>query len=81
MIVTLIIINIVLLYIFQISYNGKIRQALSAQTNAIRSLGTRVDRMLMILMSAILPCVMTLGIVVANESAMKPSDNLFYLIK
>jgi branched-subunit amino acid ABC-type transport system permease component len=81
LITTLVIINIIIVYLFHVSYNGKIRQAIYSQTSSVRSLGVRVNRMLVILMSAILPCLAMLGIIVANEWAIKPSDNLFYLIK
>jgi branched-subunit amino acid ABC-type transport system permease component len=81
LIIALVIINIVIVYLFHTSYNGKIRQAIYAQTSSVRSLGVRVNRMLILLMSAMLPCLVMLWVIVANEWAIKPSDNLFYLIK
>jgi branched-subunit amino acid ABC-type transport system permease component len=79
--ITLAVISIVTTYIFHISYNGKIWQAIYAQASSVRSLWVRIDRMLTILMSALLPCMVLIGVIVANEWAIKPSDNLFYLIK
>lgn len=79
--IALVVINIIITYVFHMSYNGKLWQAIYAQTSSVRSLWVRVNRMLTILMTAMLPCMVMLWIIVANEWAIKPSDNLFYLIK
>lgn len=55
LVATLVVINLVLLYLFRTSYNGLIWQAIYNNTSAIRSLGVRVNRMLSILMSCALP--------------------------
>lgn len=81
LITTLVVINLLIVYLFHRSFNGAIRQAIYANAGSVRSLGVRVWRMLTILMSAVLPIVVTLGVIIANEWAIKPSDNLFYLIK
>lgn len=78
---TIIVINVIITYIFQQSYNGKVRQAIYAQTSTVRSLWVHVNRMLTILIISIIPCIVMLGVIIANEGAIKPSDNLFYLIK
>ena len=79
--IVLIAINIVITYVFQFSYNGKIRQAIYSQTSTVRSLWVRVNNMLTILLTCIIPCLVMIWVMIANEWAIKPSDNLFYLIK
>lgn len=81
LLISLLIINCIITYIFHISYNGKIWQGITTQASSIRSLGININRMMTIMMSAFLPILITIGVIIANEWALKPSDNMFYLIK
>jgi branched-subunit amino acid ABC-type transport system permease component len=69
------------LYCFHLSYRGKIRQAISIQSSSVRALGVRVNHLFHIAFTCLFPVVIGIGVMIANESAIKPSDNLFYLIK
>lgn len=81
LLLVLLLINCVITYVFHISYNGKIWQGIMSQASSIRSLGVHINRMMIIMMSIFLPVLVTIGVIIANEWAIKPSDNMFYLIK
>lgn len=79
--VILVLTNLIITYVFHMSYNGKIWQGITTQASSIRSLGININRMMTIMMSVFLPILITIGMIIANEWALKPSDNMFYLIK
>lgn len=68
-------------YCFHLSYRGKVWQAIGTQTSSVRALGIHVTQLLHLLYVLLFPLVVSIGILIANESAIKPSDNLFYFIK
>lgn len=68
-------------YVFHISYRGKIRQAIESQTNTVRTLGINITSLLHKLFVCLFPFIIILWIFIANNSSLKPSDNLFYFIK
>lgn len=68
-------------YCFHVSYRGKVWQAIGTQTRSVRALGVRVNYLLDLLSALLFPLIVCVGMLIANESAIKPSDNLFYLIK
>lgn len=68
-------------YCFHLSYRGKVWQAIGTQTSSVRALGIRVNHLLNLLSALLFPLIVSIGILIANESAIKPSDNLFYFIK
>jgi branched-subunit amino acid ABC-type transport system permease component len=77
----LILINIVTIYLFHNSYNGILRKSMTSDINSTRSLGINVNRMFTIFASIAIPFLILLWIIIANEWTLRPTDNLFYLIK
>lgn len=47
----------------------------------MRSLGVHVDKMLQALFLALLPGVIAIGVLIADQGTLRASDNLFYIIK
>ncbi len=79
--IILIVLNIMIIYVFKMTYMGKIRRWIYANTGSVRALGVRTNRMIQNLLMIMLPGLVALGAIIANEWAMKASDNLFYIIK
>lgn len=81
LVIALIVINTTIIYAFHRSYTGKIRKGIYTNTPAIRALWVNTNSMLQKLFMLFLPCLLLIGFVIANESTLRASDNLFYLIK
>ena len=77
----LIVLQLLIIYIFQKSFLGKIWQGIYSNTWSIRTLGIPVNTMIHILFCIFFVCSMWLALLVAQQWAIKPSDHLFYTLK
>lgn len=78
---SLIIINILLRHTFESSYLGKLRKGIANSATTIRALWVSVSWWLQWYLRSSVPVLFTLWILITNHTALKASDNLFYLIK
>lgn len=68
-------------YIFKKSFLGKIWQGIYSNTWSIRTLGISTNTMIHVLCSLFFVGIIWLGLLIAQQWAIKPSDNLFYSLK
>lgn len=79
--IALVVINALVIYIFNWSFLGKIWKGIYVNTWSIRALGVRVNTMLHALFLALLPCTIAIGVLIADQGTLTANDNLFYIIK
>lgn len=81
LVVSLILINILIWYLFEASYIGKLRKGIANASTTIRALWISVSWWLQWYLRVSLPVLFAIGVLITNHTALKSADNLFYLIK
>ncbi len=77
----ILLINILVFYVFRKTYIGAIRRGIYTNAASIRAIGINTFRMIQSFLLSYLPFLIGLGLLIANQSSLRPSDNLFYIIK
>jgi branched-subunit amino acid ABC-type transport system permease component len=76
-----VVINALVYYLFGMSYLGKVYKGIYENSQTVRSLGVRVDRLLYVLFAILFVLLGVAAWLVLAESNMRSSDAIFYLIK